>query len=88
MSSRKDATAQSSTGPLVDRVAFCRHDNETDLNPTKHGKVNDEHAGAVIEALGLRRGELSEMAPVGGPGGAGRQRLAFEVPARGMIGFR
>ncbi|GBF91897.1 hypothetical protein Rsub_05002 [Raphidocelis subcapitata] len=51
-------------------------------------EVNDDHAGAVIEALGLRRGELTEMAPAGGPSGGGRQRLAFEVPARGMIGFR
>jgi predicted membrane GTPase involved in stress response len=57
--------------------------------------VNDEHAGAVIEALGLRRGELLEMGPAAGAGAGpegsnsgGRQRLAFVVPSRGMIQFR
>jgi len=58
--------------------------------PTPHAQVNDEHAGAVIEALGLRRGELTEMGPAAGSGGGGvaRQQMVFEVPARGMIGFR
>ncbi|KIZ01064.1 putative GTP-binding protein TypA/BipA like protein [Monoraphidium neglectum] len=58
-------------------------------------EVNDEHAGAVIEALGLRRGELLEMGPAAGAGAGpegsnsgGRQRLAFVVPSRGMIQFR
>ncbi|KAI8473301.1 MAG: elongation factor-like protein [Monoraphidium minutum] len=51
-------------------------------------EVNDEHAGAVIESLGLRRGALLEMGPAADGGGGGRQRLLFEVPSRGMIQWR
>ena len=62
--------------------------------PLPAKQVNDEHAGAIIEALTQRRGELLEMGPAdaagaGGAGGTtGRQRLVFEVPSRGLIGFR
>lgn len=46
----------------------------------------------MIEALGLRRGELNEMSPAAGSDSSGgavsRQRLVFEVPSRGMVGFR
>jgi GTP-binding protein len=42
------------------------------------------HQGAVMEVLGERRAELSNMVP----DGKGRVRLEFIVPARGLIGFR
>jgi GTP-binding protein len=45
---------------------------------------NDEHQGAVIEELGLRRAEMQDMLP----DGKGRVRLTFEIPTRGLIGFR
>lgn len=45
--------------------------------------VPDEAAGAVLEALGARRGELRQMAPAG----EGRSRLEFLVPSRGLLGF-
>lgn len=43
-----------------------------------------EHQGSVIEELGLRKAELRDMAP----DNAGRVKLEFIVPARGLIGFR
>ena len=44
----------------------------------------EQHQGAVMEELGLRRAELENMVP----DGKGRVRLEFMVPARGLIGFR
>ena len=45
--------------------------------------VEEEHQGAVMEALGERRGELVNMEP----DGRGRVRLEYRIPARGLIGF-
>ena len=44
----------------------------------------EQHQGAVMEEIGQRRGELEDMVP----DGKGRLRLAFIIPARGLIGFR
>jgi GTP-binding protein len=46
--------------------------------------VEDSHQGAVMEALGTRRAELTDMAVDGN----GRVRLDYRVPARGLIGFQ
>ena len=46
--------------------------------------VADEFVGAVIEMLGIRKGEMLNMVP----GNDGYTRLEFKVPARGLIGFR
>jgi len=46
--------------------------------------VEEAKQGAVMEALGERRGELQEMAP----DGRGRVRLDYRIPARGLIGFQ
>jgi GTP-binding protein len=46
--------------------------------------VEDQHQGAVMEELGLRKGELTNMEP----DGKGRVRLQFIIPSRGLIGFR
>ena len=46
--------------------------------------VEDAHQGAVMEALGLRRGELTHMES----DTRGRTRLEYRVPARGLIGFQ
>ncbi|WP_119286390.1 translational GTPase TypA [Azohydromonas sediminis] len=45
--------------------------------------VEDQHQGAVMQALGERRGELVNMET----DGAGRVRLEYRIPARGLIGF-
>ncbi len=44
----------------------------------------NEHQGAIMEELGLRKAELNNMVP----DGKGRVRLEFLIPARGLIGFR
>lgn len=46
--------------------------------------IEEVHQGSVIEELGKRRGELTNMVP----DGRGRLRLDFTIPARGLIGFR
>jgi len=46
--------------------------------------LEDAHQGAVMEALGGRRAELSDMQP----DGRGRVRLDYRIPARGLIGFQ
>ncbi len=45
--------------------------------------IPEEYAGAIIEALGKRKGIMKEMTPAEG----GRVKLVFEVPTRGLIGF-
>jgi GTP-binding protein len=46
--------------------------------------VEAEHQGAVMEALGPRRGELVNMES----DSRGRARLEYRIPARGLIGFQ
>lgn len=46
--------------------------------------IEEAHQGAVMEALGVRKGELLDMVP----DGRGRVRLAYYIPARGLIGFQ
>ncbi len=46
--------------------------------------VPDEFTGVVIEKLGKRRAEMISMTPTGD----GQTRIEFEIPARGLIGFR
>jgi GTP-binding protein len=46
--------------------------------------VEDTHQGAVMEELGRRRGELTDMQP----DGKGRVRLDYRITARGLIGFQ
>jgi len=44
----------------------------------------EQHQGSVMEALGVRKGDLKNMVP----DGKGRVRLDYIIPARGLIGFR
>ena len=45
--------------------------------------VEDQHQGAVMQALGMRKGDLVNMET----DGRGRVRLEYRIPARGLIGF-
>ena len=45
--------------------------------------VDEAYVGVVVEALGLRRGEMTDMRPSGG----GKVRIGFIAPSRGLIGF-
>ena len=46
--------------------------------------VPEEFIGVVTEALGRRKGAMSKMIN----NGSGRVRLEYEIPSRGLIGFR
>ena len=46
--------------------------------------VVEENQGAVMESIGTRKGELTDMAP----DGKGRVRMDFMMPSRGLIGFQ
>jgi GTP-binding protein len=45
--------------------------------------VDDPYAGVVIEKISMRKGELQDMRPTG----AGKTRLTFWAPSRGLIGY-
>lgn len=44
----------------------------------------EEHQGSIMEQIGLRKGELTDMSP----DGKGRVRMDFMIPSRGLIGFQ
>ncbi|MBT8495671.1 MAG: translational GTPase TypA, partial [Deltaproteobacteria bacterium] len=46
--------------------------------------LDEDYSGPVIEELGRRQGQMTEMAPAGG----NRQRLEYRMPSRGLIGYR
>ncbi len=46
--------------------------------------VAEEFMGVVIETLGTRKGMMVEMKN----NGSGRVRMTFDIPARGLIGYR
>jgi GTP-binding protein len=46
--------------------------------------IDEANQGGVMEALGKRRAELTDMVIEG----TGRARLEYRVPARGLIGFQ
>ena len=46
--------------------------------------VAEDYMGAVIQKLGTRRGVMTKMVNHG----SGRIRLEFEIPSRGLIGYR
>jgi GTP-binding protein len=45
--------------------------------------VDEQYSGAVVQKISERKGELTGMKP----SGAGKVRLTFYVPARGLIGY-
>jgi GTP-binding protein len=68
------------------RVVFRSGANGEKLEPIEEVIIDldDAYNGAVIEKLSSRKGELVEMKP----SGAGRTRLRFHVPTRGLIGYQ
>ena len=45
--------------------------------------VDDAYTGVVVEQISIRKGELQDMRP----SGAGKTRLVFYAPSRGLIGY-
>ena len=56
------------------------------MEPFEHLVVDvpDEFTGVVIEKLGKKKADMTSMTPTGD----GQTRIEFEIPARGLIGFR
>jgi GTP-binding protein len=46
--------------------------------------VEEQHQGSIMEQIGTRKGELTNMSP----DGKGRVRMDFMIPSRGLIGFQ
>jgi GTP-binding protein len=46
--------------------------------------VAEEFTGAVVQKLGIRKGVMTKMVNHG----SGRARLEFDIPSRGLIGYR
>ncbi len=63
-----------------------KEENGIKLEPYEHLVVDvpDEFTGAVIEKLGKKKAQMTTMNPTGD----GQTRIEFEIPARGLIGFR
>jgi len=45
--------------------------------------VDDPYTGIVIEKISIRKGEMTDMRPTG----AGKTRITFLAPSRGLIGY-
>nr|MBA3634189.1 translational GTPase TypA [Acidobacteriota bacterium] len=67
-------------------VITKRGENGELLEPIEQVVVDcpEEFIGVVTEALGRRKGQMTKMIN----NGTGRVRLEYEVPSRGLIGFR
>ena len=65
---------------------ITREENGVTMEPIEQVFVDvpDVFIGVVTEALGRRKGTMTKMTNHGG----GRVRLEFQVPSRGLIGFR
>ena len=67
-------------------VLYHTDENGKKLEPMELAYVDvpDEFTGAVIEKLSQRKGEMLNMKPITG----GYTRLEFNIPSRGLIGYR
>jgi GTP-binding protein len=66
------------------RVLF-KIENGEKLEPIEEVTVDvdDAYTGIVIEKISTRKGEMTDMRPTG----AGKTRIVFHAPARGLIGY-
>jgi len=67
------------------RVVYKEDENGKTLEPfeTVQVDVDEAYQGGVVEKLSKRKAELTGMVP----SGAGKVRLTFDAPARGLIGY-
>ncbi len=65
---------------------IIKEENGIKMEPFEHLVVDvpDDFSGTVIEKLGRKKAEMKSMTPTGD----GQTRIEFEIPARGLIGFR
>jgi GTP-binding protein len=67
------------------RVLF-RTENGQKMEPIEEVivDVDEQYSGTVVEKLSVRRGEMIDMRP----SGAGKVRITFLSPSRGLIGYQ
>jgi GTP-binding protein len=65
---------------------ILKEENGVTLEPYEHLVIDvpEEFSGTVVEKLGKKKAQMQSMLPIGD----GYTRLEFEIPARGLIGFR
>ncbi|MFC4769630.1 translational GTPase TypA [Effusibacillus consociatus] len=65
---------------------IIREENGVKMEPFEHLVIDvpEEYTGAVMERLGTRKADMTNMIN----NGTGNVRLEFLIPARGLIGFR
>lgn len=65
---------------------IVKEENGKKMEPFEHLVIDtpQDFSGAIIEKLGRRKAEMKAMNPMGD----GYTRLEFEIPARGLIGYR
>ncbi|ELV07477.1 translational GTPase TypA [Wohlfahrtiimonas chitiniclastica] len=63
-----------------------REENGVKVEPyeTLTFDIEEDHQGKIMEQMGIRFGELTNMVP----DGKGRIRLEYMIPSRGLIGFQ
>ena len=67
------------------RVLFEVGENGEKLEPIEEVQidVDEQYSGTVVQKISERKGELVGMKP----SGAGKTRITFHVPSRGLIGY-
>ncbi len=67
------------------RVLYRKDENGKLLEPIDKlvVDVKEESVGTIMEKMGLRKGELIQMTPVGS-----RMRVEFYIPSRGLFGYK
>jgi len=67
-------------------VIMKKDEHGTTLEPIEEVvvDVDEEYSGAVVEKIGIRKGELKDMKKSNG----GKTRMIFHVPSRTLIGYR
>ena len=68
------------------RVLYQQVDDGTRLEPIEEVTidVDEEYASAVVDSMNRRKGEMVDMRSAG----AGKTRLLFLAPSRGLIGYQ
>ena len=68
------------------RVLYQQGDDGTRLEPIEEVTidVDEEYASAVVDSMNRRKGEMVDMRSAG----AGKTRLLFLAPSRGLIGYQ
>ncbi len=68
------------------RVIYSKDEDGSVLEPMEEVQVDvdEDFSGVVVEKLGQRKAEMTDMRPSGG----GKTRITFSMPSRGLIGYQ